>query len=842
MKRCVGSTVALLVLLIAAPLRAQEATVTGRVADSTGAVVPGASVTLTNTATGVAAETVTNAQGLFSFPSTSPGLYSVAVTLSGFAASKVDEVRVEVAEHRNLTVELQPAGLQETVVVAGANATPMVTTRADRSLVVEQQFVQSIPLNIRNPLLMINSAVGVTPALATTGNNSASQSATNTFIIGGTKATTSDQQIDGAANLVLYLNQVAAIPQVDAVEEFRVVTSAYAPENGRTSGAVVQFSLRSGTNQLHGSATEFFRDDRFDANSFDANRAGQPKADLQRNQYGFTLGGPLVIPGLLNSGRTFFFAGYEGLRQEQAGSFTTTVPTALERLGDFSQTRDSNGNLIVIYDPRTTRLDPTAPAGTIRYIRDPFPGNRLPANLLNPVASNILSNYPLPNQAGQGLSNTNNFFSAAANVLDIDRVDLRVDHTVSDRHRLTVRFDDFQNRIGAPDYFGNPYSPNASPNRIPGISAMARHTWVVNPNLVWVHHFSFGLSQTNRTSPNYGFNPTELGFAPSAVSGGAIPVFPVVTANRIGGIGNTNGWYERSQNEVWQYLGSAAWLRGRHAVKGGVDVRKYPGFLWINEPMRVNATSNFTGGPNPQAAAATSGSGVADLLLGAAQVSNGIVDREDYNHPYLGLYLQDEFRITPNLTLTYGLRYNLEPSWSEAKDRLGFVDTQSASPIAGQVPQLPNLVGGVGFAGTGDNGSRPAVTDRNNFDPRAGLAWSLDDDTVVHGGFGVFHHPGAQYGFERATVGSSRITTSLSTQPDGVTPLFNLADPFPTGLLPVVGTSQGLSTLLGQSIVGIERDQKSSYQVSWSADVQRQLSWQLCASRPVTWGMSAAIF
>lgn len=817
------SAVLVFVAVLGLPIaRAQDGSVSGRVLDTSGATIPGADVTLTNTATSTADRTVSNVEGRFSFPAARPGVYALTVALNGFAASKVDAIRVELGEHRDVSVQLRPAGLEEAVTVEGATTTPLVATRAERSVVVEQRFVQSIPLNIRNPLLMINNAVGVTPALATTGNNSASQSATNTFQINGTKATTSDQQIDGAANLVSYLNQVAAIPQVDAVEEFRVVTSAYAPENGRTSGAVVQFSIRSGTSTLRGSVTEFFRDDRFDANSFDANRAGQPKADLERNQFGFTIGGPVVLPGV-RRGKTFFFAGYEGLRQQQAGSFTATVPTALERAGDFSQTRDANGNLIVIYDPRTTRLDPAAPAGTVRYIRDPFPGNRIPAELLSPVARNILSYYPEPNQPGQGLSSTNNFFSAAANVLDIDRVDARVDHEVSANHRATFRYNRFQNRIGAPDYYGNIASPNASPNKIPGISWMARHTWVMSPSLVWTHHLSFGLSQTNRTAPSQGFDPKTLGFAASAVDQAPIRVFPVVTAGRITQVGNTNGWYERSQNEVWQYLGSASWLRGRHSIKAGIDVRKYPGFLWINEPMRVSATSNFTGGPNPQAAAANSGSGIADLLLGAAGFSNGIVEREDYNHPYVGAYVQDEFRLAPSLTVTYGVRYNVEPSWSEAQNRLAFIDTQSVSPIAAQVPQFTDLRGGLGFAGAAGNGSRPSKTDRNNIDPRVGVAWRLGDRTVVHGGFGVFHHAGPQYGFERATVGSSRITTALVTQPNGVTPLFNLADPLPGGLQPVVGTSQGLSSLLGQSIVGVQRDQPISVQRSWSADVQREL-------------------
>ena len=298
----------------------------------------------------------------------------------------------------------------------------------------------------------------------------------------------------------------------------------------------------------------------------------------------------------------------------------------------------------------------------------------------------------------------------------------------------------------------------------------------------------------------------------------------MVTANRITQIGNTNGWYERSQNEVWQYLGSASWLRGRHAIKAGIDFRKYPGFLWINEPMRVNAASNFTGGPNPQAAAAASGSGIADLLLGAATVSNGIVEREDYNHPYFAAFVQDEFRVTPDLTITYGVRYNVEPSWSEAQNRLAFIDTESPSPIAGQVPQFPNLAGGLGFAGPGRQRLAPGRHRSQQLRParRRGLdASATRPSCTAASACSIIRARSSDSSARPPGRAASRRRSS--TQPDGVTPLFNLQNPLPGGLLPVVGTSQGLSSLLGQSIVGMERDQRTSYQVAYSADVQREL-------------------
>lgn len=838
MNRCLAyiTSVLCVCLFAVSSAFAQDAVLSGRVADSSGGAVPGATVVLTNGATGVAAESVTNEDGLFSFPSSRPGEYSLAVTLVGFATSRINALKLEVGEHRSVAVELRPSQIEENVVVVGS-ATPLSSTRADRSIVVEQSFVKSIPLNVRNPLLLINNAVGVTPASAQSGSNTSSQSQTNTFRINGAKASTTDIQLDGAANITAYANQAAGIPQVDAIDEFRVVTSAYAPEYGRTSGGLALFGLRSGTNRIGGTVHEFLRDERFDANSFNAIKAHQAKPNLQRNQYGFTIGGPVSIPKLYKGrDRTFFFGAFERLREVRAGSFIGTVPTALERLGDFSQTSAANGSLIVIYDPRTTRLDPNRPAGTTRYIRDPFPGNRIPAALLNPIALKLLSYYPLPNQAGQGQSNTNNFFSNLPNRLNTDRLDLRIDHTLSTAHRLTFRFNRFQNFIFNPDVYGNKVSPVVADNRLPGINTMVRHTWMANATTVFEHHFSWALSQSNRTSPNLGFDAQQLGFPASVTAGNDVLSFPVVTASRVGGVG-TNVALERNASQVFQYLGSLSWLHGTHMIKTGADVRAYPIKLYSGAQLKVTATSNFTGGPNPQAAAATSGDGVADLLLGAASVSNGIVEADYINHPYFAVYAQDEFRVAPKLTVTYGLRYNLEPAWSERGNHLVYLNLDAASPIAGQVPAFPNLKGGVGFVGGDAIGSRTQDAQRNLCDPRVGAAWQLNEKSVVHGGFGIFHHPAPSFLAAGTAVGSTRTTNSVATEADTVTPLFNLSNPFPNGLLQPIGSSQGLLTLLGQNITGAARQQTVSYQVNWSADIQRQLPWNLV----LTAGYSASL-
>jgi hypothetical protein len=358
-------------------------------------VIPGAQIQVKSVSTGVLNDTVTNAEGYFVLPPVPPGAYDVTAAATGFKESRVDAVRLEVGQSRSINFQLQPGEVRESVTVS--DVAPLITTsRADRGTVVENKFITSIPLNVRNPYLLLATVPGVTTGRLA-GDNTASQSTTYNFRINGGRGSTSEILIDGAANTGTYNNQVSAMPQLDSVQEFKVNTSPYAAEFGRTGGGVVSFSIRSGTNDLHGTFHEFLRNSVLDAAGFNSNRAGlNEKPSFKRNQFGFTSGGPVWIPKLYNGkNRTFWFFAYEGLRQRSLRAFTGTVPTALERAGDFSQSRDTNGQPFVIYDPRTTRLDPERPAGTTRYIRDPFPGNRIPQELLNPIGRAALNYYPL---------------------------------------------------------------------------------------------------------------------------------------------------------------------------------------------------------------------------------------------------------------------------------------------------------------------------------------------------------------------------------------------------------------------------------------------------------------
>jgi hypothetical protein len=822
-----GFALMLLAVLLLGPaqLWGQNAVVSGRVTDSTGAVIPGAALELRNPATSVRIKTETNAEGIFVFPPVSPGVYDASATAAGFSTAQLSGMTLEVGQSRTVNLTLTPSAVNESVTVS--DSAPLLNlNRADRGTVVENQFVLSIPLNTRNPLLLVTLTAGVVPGnVLIPGDNTASQAQTNEFRINGGRSTTSEILIDGASNNGTYNNQASAIPQVDAIQEFKVNTNPYDAEFGHTGGGVISYTIKSGTNGYHGNLHEYFQNNVLDANGFNANKAKTAKTARRKNQYGFTLGGPLSIPKLYNGrNRTFFFFGFEGLRQAGFFSFTGTVPTALQRTGDFSQTYDTNGAQKIIYNPYTTRLDPTAPAGTTRYIRDAFAGNVIPPALLNTVGKSLLPYFPSPNQAGVGKSDTNNYFSAASATLTNDRIDARIDHQFSEKHSIFGRGNHFEALNAQPLVYGNAMSPVQTPNVIPGQNWIVNDTWSLTPHTIFVHHFSMANSQTNRVPLTLGFDLGSLGLPSSITNGMAFTQFPGVTVGGTSGL-SIGPYYNVAISRTYQYAAAVTLLRGSHNVKAGFDWRTYTIDWNTVNPLSISAGGSYTGGPNAKAATANTGSGIADLLLGAASASYPINPNYKNRHPYYAAYVQDEWRATRRLTLTFGVRYNLEMPSIENSDQYIYLDLASPSPlkVAGY-----NLIGGVGFTGTNGVGRRAQLADKNNWDPRLGLAYRVNDKTALRGGFGIFHHPYLSTS-EDVSQGYNRTTSNIVTAADTVTPLFNLSNPFPQGLLKPTGNSLGLSTMLGLGISGPLRQQRMAYMSQWSMDIQRQLPYSIMA-------------
>lgn len=838
-----------------AHLFAQSASVSGQVVDASGAAIKGANITLLRPSTQVRVSAVTDSNGLFILPPVSPGSYEATISAPGFVVWKETEITIEVGQQKVINAALTVGGTSETISVTDT-APELQTEASDRGTVTELSLVEAIPLDVRNPLQETNFTPGVTQSNSlTAGTNMSSQSTTNTFYINGSKGGESDILIDGATDTVFYDTHAAgAIPSLDAVREFKIYTDAYAPEFGHTGGGIASYSIKSGTNDLHGGAWEYFRNQSLDANGYNLNHAGQAKPSFGRNQFGGMIGGPVIVPRVYNGhSKTFFFGSYEELRDSfpyGGTGFTTTVPTKLERSGDFSQTFNTNGTLQTIYDPSTTVSKPanssySCPDGKVYtttkagYYRCPayYNGeyNILNPNALNSVAQALLALYPLPNQSGVSGSDENNYYSAATTADHDYNYDIRIDHKFSDKHSIFFHDDYFNNYISYGPVFGQPsLTPTNSNNLIPGRNIIVDHTWVMSPVLIFEHHLSWAHMESHRGSVNP-LGTSAFGIPASAAPGITSTFTPevVATTNQLGQIGNLEP-YERNPNSVYQYAAALSWLKGIHTFKFGADLRRYPDQLWDPQLLTVNTSRTFTGGPYANSPTGTTGNAIAELLLGQATVTSGYAPKVNFRHQYYAVYAEDTMKVTPKLTVTYGLRYSLEGADVASGNELSYLDTTDPSAIAAQVPSIPNLVGGVGIVGLNGQGRTLQVPGKLHFDPRLGVAYSLDPKTVFHGGFGIFYHPTATWGTNPASFGFTRKSTSIDAAANGFSPLFNLSNPFPSGLPAPYGdnpsaasgnnTGSGpLSIELGQSISGNPRKQSDAYQENWSIDVQRAL-------------------
>ncbi len=567
----------LLTLAFGARASAQNATVSGHVTDASGASVKGADVTLVRPATRVKTVARSDAQGDFVLPPVAPGHYDLTVRAPGFAAWTDTGIVLEVGETKAVNANLVISSTSQTVMVTDV-APELNTQSADRGTVTEQQLVSNIPLDVRNPFQETNFTPGVVQSnLLTAGTNMSSQSTTNTFYIEGTKSGESEILIDGAANTVFYDTHAAgAIPTLDSVQEFKVYTAAYAPEFGHTGGGVQSYSIKSGTNNFHGGVWEYFRNQSMDANGWNANQAGQGKPSFGRNQFGGMIGGPVVIPHAYHGrDKTFFFGSYEELIDSFPGlalggtGFTSTVPTALEKTGDFSQTLNSNGTLNTIYDPSTTVSEPanssyscpdgktylTTKAGYYRcpaYYNGKY--NVLNPNSLNSVAQALLALYPLPNQAGVGGSDENNYFSSATTEDKDYSYDIRIDHRFSDKQSIFGHIDFNDNYVLYGPVFGQTsLTPTYGNNLLPLRNIMVDHTWVISPTMIFDHHLSWGHMESHRGSVNpLGTSPFEI---PANAAPGITATFTpevAATTNQLGQIGNLEP-YERNPSSVYQY-------------------------------------------------------------------------------------------------------------------------------------------------------------------------------------------------------------------------------------------------------------------------------------------------
>ena len=815
-----------LAVLLAVPSAFSQSTtaqVVGRVVDPSGAAVIDAELRISNSETGATRQTKTNESGSYSFPLLQPGSYRLSIQKEGFRPVTQTGIALQVDQVARIDVELELGAMTQAVEVTAAAPLLSQDTSA-LGQVVDSSKISNIPLNGRSTFRLVQLTPGVLAAPSANGQFGDMPVNTNqdtNFSINGGRNTSNEIQIDGVPSTTGYFNTITTIPSVEATQEFKVQSNSLSAEWGRFNGGVINVSTRSGSNDWHGALYDYVRNDIFDANEFFNNGAGRPKPPFRMNQFGGALGGRIV------RNRTFFFTDYQGTRWRRGDVFRTSLPTAEQRRGDFSQTRTQSGQPVTIYDPLTTRPDPARPG---QSIRDPFPGNVIPSNRLDPVAVKLMSFYPQPNTAGNPFTQFNNFVSNANRSIDQNQFSGRLDHNVSDGYRIFGRFARNRTALTQPDYYGNPATPNpgaVGTTPFTQTTVALDNTVTLSPSTILNVKYGYARWHQLRATRSYGFDQRELGMPDSLVRQFQIPVFPIVNVEQYGALGGQS--YLLSGNDTHSLLSSVTKIVGNHNLKAGIDIRvRRINFFNVQGGGGTYAFNRaFTRGPDPLRFYEDAGNGIASLLLGYAASGNVPVNAGvSLQNIYYAGYVQDDFRIARNFTLNFGLRYETESPFTERRNQIVYFDSNVPSPARNA--QFPNLTGGLAFAN--ENDRYVWSWDKLNFAPRLGFAWSLPHQFVIRGGGGLYFSPAETssnaVGFTSST-GFSSTTPFVGSTDGGLTPFNRLSNPYPDGLVPPTRDSLGASTFLGQGFSVWDSNPIMPETYQWNLDIQKELPGQI---------------
>ena len=665
----------LLLFLWGQTLPAQESrgSIRGRILDTTGAVVPGVTVTARNEATNVAIPTSTNAEGTYSLLFLVPGNYTVTASAQGFKTTQRPNIELRI--HDDIQVDLVLTVGEVTEKMEVSADTPLLeVASANIGQVVDSRRISELPLSYGAPLELMYLTAGVTN-LYTRGMvrmsaaNMSPMSQNNNF--NGTPLGTTDFTIDGTPNTQTgnsdYGSGNASSPPADLVQEFKLETP-FDASVGHTSGTVVNVTLKTGGNQLHGSGYLFWKNPSWNANGFFANMNGQPKGDFYYRRWGATVTGPILLPKVYDGrNRTFFSFGYEGFKNNEQQSYTYTVPNPKQYGGDFSNLLAISSQY-QIYDPATVQ-----PAANGRYSLQPFPGNLIPASRINPIALKILGYYPTPNATGT-VDGLNNYSSQTRPYPEVYYTTIgRFDHSISDRQRVYLRTS-WMDRTTGPyrDYWDSVAVGNIAPVRM--VQSTLDHVYTLSPTLVMNLRYGYSRYESNHAPRKLGFDVSSLGFSSStaATLQQFGQVFPTVNITGYAGLGGESA--DARPNDVHSLFASFSKTTGRHTLKFGADLRAYRESTWSPGNFGGNFTfgTNYTKGPLDNSTQSPGGIGqsLASLLLGV--VTSGSLDNnttQTIQSTYWAFYLHDSWRVTTRLSLDLGVRWEYEGPETERFNR-----------------------------------------------------------------------------------------------------------------------------------------------------------------------------
>lgn len=784
----------LLVLCASVWAQSERGTITGAVRDASGAVVAGARVVVTSSATNSTSTQITNGSGEFTVPNLTVGSYSVRVEKEGFRSALLKDVVLNAASEVRADISLEVGSATAQTIEVEASSAQLHTEDAKTSVTIDNKMVEDLPLVVGGALRSPFDLAQLTPEAKNIGGD-------NGFVLGGGQAASYGVTLDGVSSATSRALQVSWVatnaPSLEAITEFTVDTNGFKAEYGHAGGGVMTFVSKSGTNQYHGTAYEFLRNNDLDANNFFNNKLGVKRPIYKQNDFGYSLGGPIIIPKLYHGrNKTFFFTAYEGFRNRAgATGITSTVPTPEMYTGDFSNWVDRSGKQIPIYDP-TTQV--TNADGTIT--RQQFPGNKIPASKFDPIAAKALaiftgSNPLKPNLAGTpgtlGYVTNNYVIANGSQVAPQDKFSVKGDHIFSEKDRINGFY--LYSRGGLTP---GPEGPATLPGYWSDYNNLTQNSDVLRAS--WDHTFTptlFNHFYAGGNNWRQGHDPSQtsqkwkdrlcVGNVPDCDQNLFSATFDTGyffqsgngNENRIGAVAN-NG----SENLVVAFNDDLTWVRGKHTYKvGGMyQITHYNGFGRQCVAGCAGFSYKETGLPGV-ANQASGGNPFASFLLGYADSGNlDTVRFIGQQWPYFAGFLQDDWRISQKLTVNIGLRWETQLPPVFQDDRMSDFSPTTPNPGAG------GRLGALLFAGTGTGrqGSRNlADSFFSAFGPRFGFAYSLNDKTVVRGGAGI------SYANIQTVSGSTHqlgftASPGFSNPNNGVTPTFTLSQGFPAYAVP----------------------------------------------------------
>jgi hypothetical protein len=773
--------------VLAGALQAQNETavLSGRITDPSGLGVTGANIRLVDNGTAAVRVTDSTTEGYYRFDLLPPGDYAIHVVAQGFKTFDDSKIHLDVARTSTLDLALTMGAVSESVQV-DSQISPLVTASSAQGTTISSNEVKALPLNGRQFLQLALLSPGANSGGLAVQQNSLRQGEVGGLSVAGQRTNDSAYLLDGVMNTDPDYNALNYVPIVDAIAEFQVQVAQYSAEYGRASGGQINVLTQSGTNQWHGSAWEFLRNNVLDARPF--NLITSPDVpEFRRNQFGGTIGGRLY------KSKLFGFFSYEGLRIRQAAANLTTVavPDALQRVGNFSEELPTT----VIYDPSSTP-------------RVPFSGNIIPAAKLNPSVLAAMAALPLPNVPGGLFINTGEVLRQ-----DNDNLTARIDYTFSERLRLFTRYSAATEDASIPASITNRAGLD---NSVPRNVAVG-FSQVVSPSKV--NDLRLGFSRLNFL---YGLPEPSFQVNGSAAS---LPNFIAGQLN-FGGAGPYNatgpGGIAQSRDNVYQAWDIFAWQLGRHSLKigGEFDTFQYVRFEYADPLGSLTFTSGYTNATAAAPKAADkSGDALASALLGLPQTAVRTLgpNRIDGRQKNYAAFVQDDFRITTNLTINMGLRYEVSPPLSDIRHQLSSIDFSTVpSPLdifaLGKQGVYSPLLYVCGKDGYPDG---CAYTNWKNFSPRIGLAWSLNNRTVIRAGAGIYY--GTQDDNTLLKLAQSLPTTYNQTLTlNAYVPSSTIANVFSSA---VVGSAS-------IQAAAIDPHQGTPYSPQWSLNIQRTLPSQ----------------